>query len=135
MRQGGHLIFADRGLRTLLLFTWLAGFLPVYEGIAAPYADAVSSHGAAAVGLLLAADPAGSAVGAFAYLRWVPAAVRPRLPGILSALAAVPLLACVFSPNLLMSVVLFAVAGLLLAVPLTVTWHRTFAADPARWTP
>jgi hypothetical protein len=108
--QGGRLIFADPGLRTLLLFTWLMGLLPVYEGIAAPYA-ATSGGGPAAVGLLLASDPLGSVLAAFAYTRWVPPVVRPRLPGVLSLVAAVPLLLCVLQPGLIVSIVLFVVSG------------------------
>ena len=34
---GGRTAFASSPLRTLVLFTWLMGLLPVYEGIAAPY--------------------------------------------------------------------------------------------------
>jgi predicted MFS family arabinose efflux permease len=108
--QGGRLVFASSGLRSLLLFTWLMGLLPVYEGIAAPYAAAVTS-GPEAVGLLLASDPLGSVIGAFIYSRWVPAPVRPKLIGLLSGLTAVPLLLCFLQPGLIASIVLFIVSG------------------------
>lgn len=108
--RGGRTAFGSVRLRTLILFTWLAGLPPVYEGIAAPYAATVHG-GATAVGLLLAADPLGSAVGAFAYARWVPAAVRPRLIGPLAVLSAVPLLGCFARPGLAVSVVLFVLTG------------------------
>ena len=108
--QGGQLIFASSGLRSLLLFTWLMGLLPVYEGIAAPYA-AAAGGGPQAVGLLLASDPLGSVIGAFIYSRWVPAPVRPKLIGLLSGLAAVPLLLCFTQPGPIASIVLFIVSG------------------------
>ena len=125
MGQGGRLIFADPALRVLLLFTWLAGLIPVYEGIAAPYADLAGNGNSAALGLLLAADPVGSVIGAAVYTKWVPARARPKLPGVLTVLTAVPLLFCLLEPGLLSSVVLFAVCGGLGSVALmqaTVTY-------------
>jgi len=111
MGQGGRLIFADPALRVLLLFTWLAGLIPVYEGIAAPYADLAGDGNSAALGLLLAADPVGSVIAAAVYTKWVPARARPRLPGVLTVLTAIPLLFCLLEPGLFSSVVLFAVCG------------------------
>jgi predicted MFS family arabinose efflux permease len=108
--QGGRLVFASSGLRTLVLFTWLMGLMPVYEGIAAPYA-AASGGGSQAVGLLLAADPLGSVIGAFIYTRWVPAAVRPRLIGWLAGISALPLLLCFLQPGITASIALFIVSG------------------------
>jgi MFS family permease len=108
--SGGRLVFASSGLRTLVLFTWLMGLLPVYEGIAAPYA-AASGGGTEAVGLLLAADPLGSVIGAFIYSRWVPAHVRPKLIGVLSGLTAVPLLLCFLQPGMVASILLFIISG------------------------
>jgi predicted MFS family arabinose efflux permease len=108
--SGGRLVFASSGLRTLVLFTWLMGLLPVYEGLAAPYA-AASGGGTEAVGLLLAADPLGSVIGAYVYSRWVPAQVRPKLIGPLSGLTAVPLLLCFLQPGMVASILLFVVAG------------------------
>jgi MFS family permease len=115
--QGGRLVFASSGLRTLVLFTWLMGLIPVYEGIAAPYA-AASGGGPEAIGLLLAADPLGSVIGAFIYTRWVPAAVRPKLIGWLSGLTTVPLLLCFLQPGMLVSVGLFILSGALGTVAL-----------------
>jgi MFS family permease len=196
---GGKLIFADSGLRALLLFTWLMGLLPVYDGIAAPYVE-LFGGGSAAVGLVLASDPLGSVLGAFIYTRWVSPAIRPKLPGLLSLAAAVPLLLCYLQPGFVTSLILFVVsgglgtvalmqatasltlavpdssraqvmglsntglttvvglspligglttdsigaqatvaafgtAGLLLAVPLAISWHRNIARSPERWIP
>ncbi|ALG14323.1 MFS transporter [Kibdelosporangium phytohabitans] len=109
--QGSRLVFADPGLRTLLLITWLMGLLPVYEGIAAPYASVFGDASGTATGLILASDPLGSVLGAFIFTRWVPASVRPRLPGLLSLAAAVPLLLCFLQPGLVVSLVLFVLSG------------------------
>ncbi|TCO64803.1 MFS transporter [Actinocrispum wychmicini] len=198
--QGSRTVFADPGLRSLLFVTWLMGLLPVYEGIAAPYSQAVFGGSTVATGLIFASDPLGSALGAFIYTRWVPPGLKPRLPGVLSLAAAVPLLLCFLQPGLAVSFVLFVVsgglgtvalmqatatyslgvpdasraqamglsntglttvlgvspligglmadhvspqttvgtfgtAGLLLAVPLAVAWHRSIRRSPERWIP
>jgi predicted MFS family arabinose efflux permease len=107
---GGSVAFRDASLCTLVLFTWLMGLLPVYEGIAAPYV-AAAGGGTAAIGLLLAADPVGSVIGTFIYTRWVPARVRPRLIGLMSLLCAIPLLLCLLQPGPWVSIALFVVSG------------------------
>jgi MFS family permease len=110
LRHGGRLAFAHPATRTLVLFTWVAGLLPVYEGIAAPYVSATGG-GSTAIGLLLAADPLGSVIGAFCYARWVPARLRPRLIGPITVLSAVPLLFCFLHPGPVPSMILFVVTG------------------------
>ncbi|MEV4143077.1 MFS transporter [Amycolatopsis sp. NPDC049691] len=107
---GGSVAFRDSALCSLVLFTWLMGLLPVYEGIAAPYV-ASAGGGSAAIGLLLAADPVGSVIGTFIYTRWVPARVRPRLIGLMSLLCAIPLLLCLLQPGPWVSIALFVVSG------------------------
>ncbi|MEV4311641.1 MFS transporter [Actinocrispum sp. NPDC049592] len=114
---GGRLLFADHGLRTLLLYTWFLSLLTVYEGLAVPYA--AEFHGSsAAVGLLLAADPLGSVIGTFAFTRWVSPDVRPRLVGILAILASVVLLVCFLHPGLIVSILVFMAGGVLGATAL-----------------
>lgn len=108
--RGGRVAFRDSALTALMLFTWLMGLLPVYEGIAAPYV-AAAGGGSAAIGLLLAADPVGSVIGTFIYTRWVPARVRPRLIGLMSLLCAIPLLLCLLQPGPWVSIALFVVSG------------------------
>ncbi|HWD04695.1 MAG TPA: MFS transporter [Amycolatopsis sp.] len=110
LSAGGRAGFATSALRSLMLFTWLAGLMPVYEGIAAPYA-ASTGGGSEIIGLLLAADPVGSVIFTFIYTRWVPAETRPKLIGPLTALAAVPLLACFLQPGPVVSIILFIVSG------------------------
>jgi predicted MFS family arabinose efflux permease len=107
---GGSVAFRNAALCSLVLFTWLMGLLPVYEGIAAPYV-AAAGGGSAAIGLLLAADPVGSVIGTFIYTRWVPARVRPRLIGPMSLLCAIPLLLCFLQPGPWVSIALFVVSG------------------------
>lgn len=107
---GGRAVAGSVSMRSLMLFTWLAGLLPVYEGIAAPYV-ASAGGGPEAIGLLLAADPVGSVIFAFAYTRWMPAGARTRLIGPLTMLSAVPLAVCFAQPSWVLSVVLFVISG------------------------
>jgi predicted MFS family arabinose efflux permease len=115
--QAGRQVFSDPGLRVLLLFTWIAGLLPVYDGLAAPYAAAFGG-GSTAVGLLLASDPLGSVVGAFVFTRWVRPTTRPKLIGVLAVLAAVPMLLSVLRPGLIVSMGQFMACGALGTVAL-----------------
>ncbi|KAA9159479.1 MFS transporter [Amycolatopsis acidicola] len=89
----------------------LIGLYVVPEGLAAPYANGI---GAAAfgVGLLMAADPIGSALGAWLTTRLrVPATGNAII--VLAAAAGLPLIASVFRPGLVVSMVLWAVSGML----------------------
>jgi MFS family permease len=104
------LLFADRGMRALVLMLWLMALVAVYEGMAAPYA-AVFGGSSVMVGLILAADPLGSVIGAFLFSKFVPEERRPKLLGPLSILAAAPVAVCLLRPGLVASIVLFMVAG------------------------
>ncbi|MGH3432887.1 MAG: MFS transporter [Thermocrispum sp.] len=110
---GARLVFADPALRTLLALNWLAGFYVVAEGLAAPYADDIGA-GAAAVGLLMAADPLGSVIGAVVVGRWVPEAANVRVLGALGIAAGVPLMFLGLRPGLVVSIVLLALTGALI---------------------
>jgi len=110
LSAGGKIAFSSSAMRSLVIFTWLAGLMPVYEGIAAPYAEATGG-GKLMLGLLLAADPIGSVIFTFAYTRWVPAEIRPKLIAPLTALATVPLLVCFLQPGGVVSLILFVVSG------------------------
>jgi MFS family permease len=109
---GAKLIWQSAGLRTLVLVGWLSAFLIVYEGLAAPYTAEIGG-GAIAIGLILAADPLGSVVGAVLFSRWVPAASRPKILGTLTVISCLPLLVCFAKPGLVVSIIAFAVAGAL----------------------
>ena len=82
----------DRRLRTLLGFSWLLGLLVVPEGLAAPFAHDLHV-GPAAVGLLLAAGPAGVLVGSLLFSRLTLPATRIRLVSPLAIAAGLPLVA------------------------------------------
>src|SRR5690606_24396324 len=79
-------IAADRRRRALVLLAWLVGWYVVPEALAAPYADQLAA-GPAVVGLLMAADPLGSVLGAWLFVRFVPAAARARLVGLMAVAA------------------------------------------------
>jgi predicted MFS family arabinose efflux permease len=66
--RGVRLTFGQPGLRTPLLFGWLAAFYNAPEAVAAPLARSLGG-GTAAVGPLLAAGALGSAIGALAFTR------------------------------------------------------------------
>jgi MFS family permease len=110
--QGSQLVFADPGLRTLLFITWFLGLLPVYEGLAAPYAAGFGG-GSVSVGLLMASDPFGSVLGAFVFTRWVRPETRPRLVGAMFVLAAAVLFVCFAKPGLVVSILVFMAGGAL----------------------
>jgi MFS family permease len=109
---GAKLIWRSPGLRSLVLVGWLSAFLIVYEGLAAPYTAEIGG-GAVAIGLILAADPLGSVVGAVLFSRFVPADARPKVLGVLTVVSCLPLLVCFLKPGLVPSIVVFALAGAL----------------------
>lgn len=109
---GFRVVLGDQAVRALAVLSWLAGFYVVPEGLAAPYAAAIGT-GTVGVGLLMAADPAGSVVGAFVLARWIPERLRPRLLGLLAVLAGLPLLVCAVQPGLLVSLAALGVSGAL----------------------
>ncbi|HEU5269940.1 MAG TPA: MFS transporter [Jatrophihabitans sp.] len=112
MTTGIRLVFTSPKLRVLVLMVWLAGVYIVPEGIAAPYASKIS-HGAAPVGWLLAAQPVGTALGTYLFVRWVPARLRSYWMAPLGAAAGLPFIACVTVPPLPVSLALWMLSGLL----------------------
>jgi predicted MFS family arabinose efflux permease len=126
------LLFAERGMRALVLMLWLMAIVAVYEGMAAPYA-AVFGGGSVTVGLILAADPLGSVIGVFVYSKWVPDAWRTKLLGPFAVLAALPVALCLLRPGLIASIALFVVAGALgTIVVMQSTTTMTFLLPDAR---
>lgn len=109
---GLRVVLGNPAVRALAVLSWLAGFYVVPEGLAAPYAAAIGT-GTVGVGLLMAADPAGSVVGAFVVARWIPERHRARLLGLLAVLAGLPLLVCAAQPGLLVSLAALGVSGAL----------------------
>jgi predicted MFS family arabinose efflux permease len=109
--SGMRLIFGSRNLRTLIGLSWLAGLYVVPEGVAAPYASDLH-HGVVAIGLLMASMPAGTAVGTYLWVRFVPSAMRARWMGAMAIAVGVPLALCGLYPNLVLSLLLWTLAGL-----------------------
>lgn len=110
LRAGASLVGTDRRLRALVALACISGFYVMVEGLAVPYADSIGG-GAAAAGLLLAANPAGTVVGMVVLTRWVPPETRLRWLGPLAVAACVPLLACAARPGLLATAGLWALSG------------------------
>ena len=110
---------SDRHLRALVGLTWLAAFFVVPEGLAVPYATAIDGS-TAHIGILMAAIPAGSVVGSYIVLRRVRAADRTRIVGLMAFLTGLPLVACVASPGIVASIVLWLLSGIFAAYLLDV---------------
>ena len=111
LRDTTRYVWADRRLRVLAALAWLATFHIVPESLAAPYADGLGG-GAKTVGLLMAAPPAGMALGALVFVR-LPMTARERLLAPLVVLSAVPLALCGLKPGAAISIVLWVLLGLL----------------------
>ena len=103
-------IATDPRRRVLVLLAWLVGWYVVPEALAAPYADQLGA-GPAVVGVLMAADPLGSVLGAWLFVRYVPAHHRARLVGVLAVGAGIPLVLCAFRPGLVLTFALWSLSG------------------------
>ncbi|MEZ0074118.1 MFS transporter [Planotetraspora sp. GP83] len=114
-RAGARLVFGDRRLRTLVLFAWLCGFYVLPEGIAVPYAARLGG-GTLPVpvitGLLMAAMPTGTVVGAFFFSRFVTPSGRLHAMGWLSMLTCAPLIVCAMRPSLEGVIALWVLSGI-----------------------
>ncbi|HWN36628.1 MAG TPA: MFS transporter [Pseudonocardia sp.] len=110
-RDGLRAVAANPSRRVLAGLVWLVGCYVVPEGLAAPYAAQLDG-GPAVVGLLMAADPAGSVLGAWLITRLVPARLRPRLVGGCAVAGGLALGGCLAGPGLFGSVLLWGVSGL-----------------------
>lgn len=90
----------------------LAGLTVAPEGVAAPYAAGLGGS-TVAVGVLLAADPLGSTLGAWFFSRWRSANARTAAIVPLAIGAGVALVPCFTRPGLLVSALLWALSGAL----------------------
>lgn len=104
------LLATNKRLLVLLGFTGLAGLTVAPEGVAVPYADGLGGA-ALAVGVLLAADPLGSALGA--GLSGLTRSPRSRGTAIapLAVTSGLALLLCSWRPGLVPSAVLWVTCG------------------------
>ena len=122
-------IATDRRRRALVLLAWLVGWYVVPEALAAPYADQLAA-GPVVVGLLMAADPLGSVLGAWLFVRFVPAATRARLVGLMAVGAGLPLALCILRPGVPLTLLLWAVSGMLSTAYLLQTQASFVRATP-----
>jgi MFS family permease len=99
----------NRALLPAITLVCLAGLFVVPEGIAAPYGAALGV-GSLGVGLLMAADPLGSVIGAWLLARLRIPATRTAAV-LLAAGAGVPLVLCVLGPGLEISIALWGLSG------------------------
>jgi MFS family permease len=109
--QGARVVGRDARLRALIALACVSAFVVTVEGLAAPYAAHLGA-GTAAVGLLLAANPLGAAVGIVALTRLVAPDARPRLLGPLAVGSCVPLVGSAFDPPLPVVIGLWVLSGL-----------------------
>src|SRR5260370_3752981 len=93
------MVFARSALRTPVLFGFLAAFYNAPEGVAAPLAGALGG-GAAAIGLILAANSLGETAGAVWVGRFLSPPTRLRLMGPPAVRACALLLLCFWQPDL-----------------------------------
>jgi MFS family permease len=122
-------IATDPRRRALVLLAWLVGLYVVPEALAAPYADQLGS-GPAVVGLLMAADPFGSVLGVWLFVRFVPAGTRPRLVGLMAVAAGLPLALCILRPGVPLTLLLWAMSGMLSTAYLLQTQASFVRATP-----
>jgi len=110
LKQGARLVFGDARLRALVGLAWLCAFYIVPEALAAPYAAHLDG-GNLLVGILMAANPLGTVVGAVVVSRLLAPAVRLQLMGPLAVLSCVPLVATVLDPPAAVVVAILFLSG------------------------
>jgi MFS family permease len=108
---GARLVLTRPALRTPMLFGLLAAFYNAPEGVAAPLASSLGG-GAAAVGVILAANALGQTVGTITFSRFVAPAARLRFMGPLAISACGVLVLFFWKPDLYASLLILAASGL-----------------------
>jgi MFS family permease len=131
---GVRLVFGDRTLRTLMLLGWLVAFYVVPMGLAAPYA--ASLHASLAIpigtGLVFAAGPFGTAIGAVVFGRMVAPAARQRWMGLMAIGACGVLLLCALQPGLNGALLIIALSGACASYQLAANAAFVAAVPPER---
>ncbi|MFI2650990.1 MFS transporter [Micromonospora fulviviridis] len=128
---GLRVICTDSRLRAYVLVLWTASaFTYAAEGLMVPLARQYGG-GAGTVGLLLAAAPAGMALGGVALTRLCPPAARARLILPLAALSAGVLAAAWLVPPVWLMLLLLVLAGAAtaFAIPLNALFGRAVPAE------
>jgi predicted MFS family arabinose efflux permease len=128
---GARLVAGHPKLRTLLAFSWLLGLLVVPEGVAPPYAHSLGA-GSAGIGLLMAAGPAGTALGTYLFLRFVPSESRSTWMTALAVLGGLPLVVCWLQPGIAVSIVLWFLSGVTAAYQVQVVTEYVRAVPDNR---
>jgi MFS family permease len=134
MVAGVRLVFGDRTLRTLMLLGWLVAFYVVPMGLAAPYAARFHTSLPIPIGtgLIFAAGPFGTALGAVVLGRVVGPASRQRLMYPL-AIAACGLLALLWlKPDLPAALLIIAGSGTCASYQLAANAAFVAAVPPER---
>jgi predicted MFS family arabinose efflux permease len=108
---GVRLVLARPALRTPMFFGLLAAFYNAPEGVAAPLAHDLGG-GAAAVGVILAANALGQTVGTITFSRFVAPATRLRFMGPLAISACAVLVLFFWKPDLYVSLLILFASGL-----------------------
>jgi len=127
---GGRLVWADRRLRWLTLVLCVPAFPVAIEGLAVPYAVELEIS-TAAVGLLFAAEPAGSVLGMLLISR-LPHLRQLRLMGPLAITSCAVLVVCAAQPGLLVTVALWFASGLASAYFTTANSELTLLVPDAQ---
>jgi MFS family permease len=128
---GLRLVFGSRAMRTPMLFGWLCAFYELPQGVAIPLATAAGG-GAVTVGLILAAQALGSAVGALGFSRLVGAAQREKWTGPLAIAACASLIPFAANPGLPGALLILAVSGLFGCYQLAANASFVQATPPAQ---
>lgn len=110
LSEGGRHVLRQPELRRLATLAWLAAFYVVPEALAVPYAAQVGA-GSGVAGILLAANPAGTVLGALALARFVPERRRLQLMLPLAVLSCVSLLLCWGTPPWQFAAVVLVISG------------------------
>ncbi len=108
---GTRLVFANRMLRTTMLFGWLAAFYNAPEGVVTPLARDLGG-GTLAVGVILAAQALGETTGMITFSRFVPSSARLRFMGPLAVATSAVLVLFAWRPGLLLSLLILFVSGM-----------------------
>jgi MFS family permease len=108
---GARIVLTRPALRTPMLFGLLAAFYDAPEGVAAPLAHALGG-GAAAVGVILAANCLGQTVGSITFSRFVAPPTRLRFMGPLAIAACGVLVLFFWKPDLYVSLLILVASGL-----------------------
>jgi MFS family permease len=134
MAAGVRLVFGDRTLRTLMLLGWLVAFYVVPMGLAAPYAARLHTALPVAVctGLVFAAGPFGTALGAVVYGRLIPPATRQRWMAPLAVASCGVLMLCWLQPGIVGALAIIAASGACASYQLAANAAFVASVPPAR---